>query len=136
MAYAIIHAKGDVNVFEKIQSLIRANGKKESDLRKQPTTDHVDDMNSLVGLFEQGILLVYPPTGRQPKKLGKESRKVFGRDVALELPSHFTEKDKISFCETRDVRRNAIHVYDGDNLRLILDDYMTKKTFKIYLEHI
>ena len=57
---------------------------------------------------------------------------ILGSEVALELPDTFSEYDRMVITRTRYTRRNAVHIYDGEQLKTLLNTYLTSKNLMCF----
>ena len=62
-----------------------------------------------------------------PQYLPKELRVMLVNGAPLEFPSDFTLKDVDSFVARREKRRHGMHVYEGNLLTDLLEQYITRK---------
>ena len=52
---------------------------------------------------------------------------IFGAENVIELPKKYSKMDKIVLSKTRNIRRNAVHIYDSEKLTEILKLFLTFK---------
>lgn len=72
---------------------------------------------------------IYHLSDEKSRKCRANERMIYGSMIPLELHDQFLENEKILFCQTRNNRRHAIHIYDGKELKRELNSYMIIKDF-------
>ena len=94
------------------------------DVHRVIDDDMIEKCNDVRRWNMEKIFTNYKLTRSKSETRVNKNNLVFGAENVLQLPKTYSEMDKIVLSKTRNLRRNAVHIYDNEKF---------KETLKLFL---
>lgn len=89
--------------------------------------DLVDACNDVNRWNMDKIITHYKRMRTKSETRVNENNLVFGAENVIQLPRKYSELDKIVLSKNRNVRRNAVHIYDNEKFKETLKLFLSMK---------